>query len=223
MKNIIRIILTFILFTSCGGGDDGPAPTEKKELGAFDLVFPDNDQICTEGTDMDDNMVAINFLWTESENAISYELKITNQETNDIISVVSSKPEKEVTLKKGSQFTWIVTAKLDATIKKESSSWNFYSTGVVSDNYAPFPAEINISDNTDGTVKIEWASTDLDNDITGYDIYLDTKRDADLLLSDTANTSISSYAIEYGTIYYVKVVTKDTRGNSATSTRSFKF
>ena len=83
MRLAIKLILMGLLIVSCGGKDsDNPTPPEEKELGVFNLLFPDNNLICTEGEDNGNDGVSIEFQWSASTNATSYELEITNQETN---------------------------------------------------------------------------------------------------------------------------------------------
>ncbi|MGJ8735873.1 hypothetical protein [Zobellia laminariae] len=227
MKNLLKFTCCLFLLAACKGNKEDlidqvlPAIPET-ELGAFNLVFPDNNLICTEGEDQINDELAIEFLWSKSTSASSYKLDITNQNTGKVISTTSNTESKSVTLPKDTQFSWSVTAVLEDQEEK-STAWSFYSEGIAEDNFAPFPAEISITDNTDGTVKIDWPSTDLDNDIVSYDIYWGTTATPELLLSQTKLTSVSNHPIEYGTTYYIVVITQDTQGNSSTSKTQFTF
>lgn len=228
MKTITKSLILLFLISSCGGGgDDAPSSPEpkgeeSKVLGAFDLIFPDNNLICTEGEDMDNDQVEIAFLWEASTNATSYSLEIKNQETGEITNATATVPEKRVILKKDTQFSWSVTAVLDDKSKK-STQWNFYSEGIAEENSAPFPADISVSDNKDGTVKIDWPSSDLDDDIESYDIYFGTEPEPEIAFSAVTYTSLSAQPISYNTTYYIKVVVNDSRGNAAISKKEFKF
>ena len=59
MKTVLKIFIGLFLLSSCGGSKDSPSvPNEEaKQLGAFDLVFPDNNLVCTEGDDAGDNEI----------------------------------------------------------------------------------------------------------------------------------------------------------------------
>lgn len=224
MKSILKIFVGLILLSSCGGGKDNPPKPkeEAKELGAFNLVFPDNNLVCTEGNDVGTDEVSIEFQWSKSDNAVTYNLQITNQGTGGVINTSSTTLEKAVTLPKNTQFSWIVTAVLGEKTKA-SPQWNFYSEGIAVENYAPFPANISVTDNENGTVQIDWPSTDLDDDIESYDIYLGTDSEPELILDDVTYTSLTAQPIEYNTEYYLKVVTTDSRSNTAISEWQFEF
>ncbi|MBU2947677.1 hypothetical protein [Zobellia uliginosa] len=227
MKNSLTLIFCVILFVACKGNKedlvDQVLPSNPEiELGAFNLVFPDNNLICTEGVNQANNELDIEFLWSKSTNATSYKLDITNQTTGEVISMFSNTESKAVTLPKDTQFSWTVTAALEDK-EEESNTWNFYSEGISEENFAPFPAEITITDNEDGTVNIEWSTTDLDDDISFYNIYLGTTANPELLLSQTNIMNISDQPIEYGTVHYIKIVTEDSRGNSSTTKTEFSF
>lgn len=224
MKTILKIFISVFILSSCGGGKDNPPEPEPeaKELGAFNLVFPDNNLICTEGIDVGTEEVSIGFLWSESANATSYDIQITNQETSEIINQSSTAPEKTVTLKKNTQYSWEITAKLNE-VTKTSTVWNFYTEGIAVENYAPFPAEISFTDNSNGTVNISWVGSDLDDDIQSFDVYLGTEPEPNIYLTDTELVEIVNYEITTNIVYYIKIVTKDAAGNSSTSKALFTF
>lgn len=224
MKSVLKLIALSVVLTACGGKDSNQeqSQAQSKELGNFSLVFPDNNLICTEGDDKGNNEVAINFLWNRSSNATSYNLEIKNQDNQEVTNISSNLPEKVVTLARDSQFSWTVTAILGDKSKK-SEQWNFYSEGTAQDNFAPFPAEISIEDNRDGTVKINWPSTDLDDDIKSYHVFFGTQPEPEPILENVTYTSLMAQSISYNTDYYLKVITTDLRGNTATSSRQFNF
>jgi len=121
MRSFIKLVALAIVISSCGGKDNSPAPPqpEVKELGAFNLVFPDNNLICTEGEDTGNDEVSINFMWTESANATAYDLEITNQDSGAKINETSTTTSKTAVLPKGAQFTWTITAKLGNATKNK--------------------------------------------------------------------------------------------------------
>lgn len=224
MKTAIKLFIGLILLSSCGGSDsDSPEPNNgTNELGDFNLIFPDNNLVCTEGTDVGTSETAIEFLWSTAENATSYEIQITNQDSGNVINTSSTTTEKTVTLPKNTQFSWTVTA-IFGDQSKKSEQWNFYSEGIAVENYAPFPANITVEDNNDNTVKISWTTEDLDNDLKNYDVYVGESNNMELLLESTEDTSINSYAITSGTEYTVKVISRDNNNNTSSSLKTFEY
>lgn len=222
MRLAIKLILAGILVASCGGKDnDTTTPPIEKELGSFNLIFPDNNLICTEGEDNGTDGVNIEFQWSASSNATSYDLEITNQENNSTDSRTVNANSLEVGLPKGTQFSWKVTAILEDK-SLASDTWNFYSEGTSTENFAPFPAEITVSENNDGTVTVSWIGEDLDNDIVNYDVYIGVFGNLELILENTTNLN-TNYSITSGEQYHVQVISKDSNDNTSTSQTYFTF
>ncbi|MBQ4818723.1 hypothetical protein [Aquimarina sp. MMG016] len=220
MKLIRLLIIIAIIFQSCSsGGDDGPAPIV---LGAFDLVFPDNNEVCTEGTDVGNDMVSIPFRWNNSANASSYNIEVRD-ENGQTYNASATSNSVDIALPKGTQFTWKVTATLDALALPSNETWSFYSEGITADNHIPFPATITLTDNQDGTINISWIGSDLDNDIDAYDVKLGTSDNPPTILSNTQDVSIQNQSINYDTVYYLEIITKDQKGNSSKSKKRFNF
>ncbi|SEB85620.1 hypothetical protein SAMN05192540_1726 [Maribacter dokdonensis] len=222
MRLAIKLILAGILVASCGGKDnDTTTPPIEKELGSFNLIYPDNNLICTEGEDNGTDGVNIEFQWSASSNATSYDLEITNQENNSTDSRTVNANSLEVGLPKGTQFSWKVTAILEDK-SLASDTWNFYSEGTSTENFAPFPAEITVSDNNDGTVTVSWIGEDLDNDIVNYDVYIGVFGNLELILENTTNLN-TNFSITVGEQYHVQVISKDSNDNTSTSQTYFTF
>lgn len=222
MKLAIKLILVGILLASCGGKDnDTPTPIIEKELGSFNLIFPDNNLICTEGEDNGTDGVNIEFQWSASTNATSYELEITNQETNSIDNRTVNTTSATIGLPKGTQFSWTVTAVLGEK-NLESNAWNFYSEGTSTENFAPFPAEITVSDNNDGTVTVSWVGEDLDDDLANYDVFIGTTENMELILESTTDLS-TIYSITSGQQYIIEIISTDNNDNTSTSRTFFTF
>ena len=224
MRLAIRLILVGLLVTACGGKDDNkndPPEDTEKELGAFNLEFPENNLICTEGEDNGTDGVSIEFQWSGSTNATSYEIKITNQETNSTDTRTVTTTSLTIGLPKGTQFSWAVTAILGSKTLP-SDSWNFYSEGTSTENFAPFPAEIGVSDNGNGTVSVSWVGEDLDDDLENYDVYIGSGETLELILENTTLLN-TTYNITAGQQYAIKVISKDSNNNSSTSETSFSF
>ena len=222
MRLAIKLILVGLLVASCGGSDDNNNTTpEEKELGALNLVFPENNLICTEGQDNSTDGVNIEFQWSASTNATSYELEITNQETNTTDTRTVTTTSLAVGLPKGTQFSWSVTAILGSKTLA-SDSWNFYSEGTSTENFAPFPAEISVADNGNGTVTVSWVGEDLDNDLVDYDVYIGISGNLELILENTTNEN-TNYNITAGEQYIIQIISKDSNDNTSTSRTYFTF
>jgi len=226
LLNII-IASALIVLTSCGGGgDDGPPvtppPPTPAELGTFSLVFPENNKVCTEGDDVGTDMITILFRWGASANATSYTIEVT-QDTGEKFEATSTSTSAPLTIPKGTQFTWDVTAVLANDTKASNSGFNFYSEGITESNHTPFPASITLEDNMDGTINIIWSGSDVDNDIENYDVMLGTTPEPNTVLENTTVTRIDNQSITYDTVYYLNVITTDQLGNTSNSKKQFNF
>jgi hypothetical protein len=224
MKTVLRALLCLGVLNACGGNDSPTIPPNETiaNLSAFNLVFPDNNLICTEGTEVGSDAVSINFIWSTSVNATSYNLEIKNLTTNETVTSTSNTTSKSIVVAKDTQFSWKVMASLNDKTR-ESEQWNFYSEGITEENFAPFPATITLEDNKDSTVNLSWVAEDLDNDLSVYDIYIGTEDNPSLFLENTTETTSINYSITYGQIYAIKVVSKDSRNNTFISQTKFRF
>ncbi|RLK02183.1 fibronectin type III domain-containing protein [Tenacibaculum discolor] len=223
MRKLIFILFIQLILTSCGGGgSEDPVPSEP-ELGAFELVFPVNNTLCTEGTEVSDTEVSIPLKWSNSTNAISYEVVLTNTESGNRIEKMTNTNSMSVILPKATKFSWNVTAILQNKGKQSNSAWNFYTEGVSVSNHAPFPASITLEDNKDGTINISWEASDLDNDILKYKVYLGESKDSVELIKETESTFIEKQSVDYNTTYFLMVVVLDKNGNSSSIYKEFQF
>jgi len=233
MKKLIAYIFVcslLLLSISCGGGgDDGgnnpPDPENPTtELGSFNLSTPENNSLCVEGDyTVGGSLNHILLTWKPSENAKSYTINLIDNATSVSTTYTSVASSVEVDVEMGHSYSWKVDATLDGK-SKSSETWSFYSRGEKVENYAPFPAEIALTDNEDGTIDIVWQTNDLDNDLDSYDVYFGTDTEPPLLLENLGvnENKILNQSILYNTTYYIKVVAIDYKGNSSTSHKVFK-
>lgn len=221
MRKLIYILIIQLTLISCGGGGDDPKEPEVV-LGAFELTFPVNNTLCTEGTTVSNNEVAIPLRWNTSNNATSYKVTVTNTVSGEKIERTTNANSIDVNLPKGTKFSWNVTAILNNK-EKLSSSWSFYTEGISESNHIPFPASITLEDNKDGTINIKWEGSDLDNDIINYKVYLGDSESSASLIVETVNTVIQNQGIDYNKKYFLKVITIDEKDNSSSSIKEFKF
>ncbi|SDQ55968.1 hypothetical protein [Flagellimonas zhangzhouensis] len=226
MKIASKYIVPLVLLTlfSCGGSGDDPTPEPEPEVPvplAATLVFPDNNEECTEGVIVSDTESQVTFQWAASENTDDYTLTIQNLETGVETSSSTSNTELQVTLNRGTAYSWIVVSSADGTNETATSeTWRFYNAGAAIENYAPFPAydpypEMGI-EVVSGNISLQWEGSDLDGDSLSYSVYLDTANPPTTLLGGTASTNIDA-TLEADTIYYWQVISTDSAGNSSTS------
>lgn len=218
------LVISFI--AACGGSDSNdpdpdPDPDPIAAPLAATLVFPDNNTECNEGVVINETQSTVTFDWNASQNTDSYEVNLRNLNTNTSTKTNSNTNSADITLERGVPYEWFVVSKANGTNETASSSiWKFYNQGPGVENYAPFPAEaVNPGrgaaiDNT-GTVQLEWSGSDVDNDITEYDVLFGTDSDPTTLLGTTQDSFIDA-TIATG-VYYWRVISKDSQGNSSES------
>ena len=214
------IVLGIFLITACGGNDnDNPDPVAAPS--AATLVFPENNTECNEGVVVNETQSTVTFDWNASQNTDSYEVNLRNLNTNTNTTTHSSTNSANITLQRGIPYEWFIVSKANGTNETASSGiWKFYNQGPGVENYAPFPAEAmspgrGEAINNSGTVQLEWSGSDVDNDITEYDVLFGTDSDPSALLGTTAD-SIMDATIATG-VYYWRVISKDSQGNSSES------
>ena len=239
-------ILSFLLIISCSAEDDGgtstPPPTTQQPKpepapsvpapGKSSLSAPENNEVCYEGEAVDASNSAVSFSWDASSDTDSYDLQITNQETNQTQTESGiTSTSKAVTLATDVSYSWKVVSKANDTNESTSSdTWQFYLAGDGQENYAPFPATIlsptsgAAVDASNGLVTLSWEGNDPDEgDSLTYTIYFD---EVDGLQDpQTANTNITDTSLEVevesGTTYYWRVKTSDGTSSSFTLVYSF--
>lgn len=220
-------VITMFLLMACGGSEsntDGtPPPVVVAAPSAATLVFPADNTECNEGviSSTDETKSVVTFQWNDSENTDSYEVNLRNINTNTSTKLNSTTNDATITLDRGTPYEWFVVSKANGTDETASSAKaKFYNQGPGIENYAPFPAEaVNPGrgaaiDNT-STVQLEWTGSDVDNDITEYDVLFGTDSDPSALLGTTSDSFIDA-TISTG-VYYWRVISKDSQGNSSES------
>lgn len=224
MKTLYRYLFLILAlpFISCGGGSDDPDPEpEVPAPSATTLIYPDNNEECTEGSILSDTESQVTFQWNASTNTDSYTLKLKDLESGTESSSNTTNTTLQVTLKRGNAYSWSVVSKATGTsTTAESDTWRFYNAGAAVQNYAPFPAydptpAMGLSVDS-GNITLKWFGSDLDGDTLSYAIYLDTVTPPTALLGETNDNSYTT-TLNTNTIYYWRVVSSDTSGNSSQS------
>lgn len=224
MRKILGLLSTAILL-SCGGGDSTPEPPPPVVItppSAAALIFPDNNTECNEGTVLNENQSVVTFRWTDAENADTYEVNLRNLSNNNTAKTNANINSVEITLLRGTPYEWFVVSRANGTTETATSTaWKFYNQGPGVENYAPFPAEAisparGATVAATGTVTLEWAGSDVDNDIADFELFLGIDAAALSSIGTTAESTLDA-TISAGTVYYWRVLSRDSQGNSSQS------
>ncbi|MDG1805497.1 hypothetical protein [Flavicella sp.] len=222
LKRLTYILLVTFIIQSCSSGsediDDGSGNSVEQTP---TLIFPLNDSECFQGTIISDTRSDVLFEWNGTASASSYILTLTNLNTNKESGITSTETSKKVTLERGVPYSWYVIAIGERfSDQTKSSEWKFYNAGLGTQNYAPFPAEATypIMGSTAPTnFNLTWNSSDLDGDNLSYEIFMDTNASP---TTSIASVTVNEYwisSLSSDTIYYWKIITKDSYGNESTS------
>lgn len=189
------------------------------------MIFPERNSECTTGEDINTTTSQVEFRWQASNHTESYELIVTNLNNGNKQDVKVTNTSAKLPIEKGTPYSWVVISKNLAVLQTSSSaSWNFYNSGFAT-TYAPFPAEIvepkmgaTAFKDINNEVELSWLGADVDNDIDGYEVYFSTESPPEtLIFSPNPNTTNTKVSVITNTIYYWKVITKDSEGNTSDS------
>lgn len=228
IRNYHLIIILLIL--GCGKKREAPNLEVPITVKAVNLVSPSQNEVCTTGIISSPTESVIMFKWNAAENADSYELIYKNLATGVSTSFSTSTTFIEVKLLRNTPYSWKVISKSSKALEvKTSETWKFYSAGEGGIAYAPYPAEL-ISPAlgstlfpNNGTINLSWKGTDVDDDISSYEVYFGMAINPPLYKSDIIAAKLEDVPVENSTIYYWKIVTKDSKGNASNSdTYQFK-
>jgi len=216
MKKIIYILSAITLFIGCSKDESPKNPTEAV------LVFPDNNQECNQGVDVNINQSSVTFTWDASTNTDSYDVVLKNLDTGTTTTHNSITNQLAITLNKATPYSWSVISKsTSSTETAQSDTWKFYNAGDPVTSYTPFPAELvspamgaNITGVTSQT--LSWQGSDIDNDIVSYDVYFGTVTPPTNLQNSTAASALD-VTVASGNTYFWRIVTRDGEGNTSQS------
>jgi hypothetical protein len=190
------------------------------------LLSPNNNETCLDGTLINDTQSSVNFSWSESTNALSYEVVVNNLATQSTQVFGSSSNQTVVTLTNTEPYSWSINAiGEDGTTPASSQTWKFYLAGKNVINYAPFPPELIIPRSggnltpVNGVVNLSWNCSDVDNDLESFEVYLDNTNATTLLktISYEFQTTQIEINVESKKDYYWKIVAIDKNGNTSSS------
>ena len=213
------LLLTGVILLSCGK-DSPPKPPE-----AALLVFPERNSECTTGIDLNDLTRQVEFRWQEAKFTDTYELVVTNLDTGSSQTVTTTSLSAVRPLEKGALFRWNIRTRNEKTQDVVTSeTWLFYNAGSET-SYAPFPAQIiaplsgaSVVRDINNEITLQWSGADIDNDLVGYEIYLDTANPpTTLVASPSISLSSLSISVERDTVYYWKIISRDREDNTSDS------
>jgi hypothetical protein len=238
MRNL-KIYVTALLLAGCSGGDPAPTPAPPtpptptvNPPGAVTLSAPEKNKTCEPGAVISDTQREVSFSWAAAANAESYDMTITDLNTNTVTTVAGiTGTSTKVNLNKGTPYSWKLTSKSTKTTQTGTSeTWNFYLAGTGISNYAPFPATIvsplpgaTVTTKA-GKVTLSWTGSDPENDKLSYTVSFDAvdgkQTPAAALTNITASTA--DVTVEAGKVYYWRIKTSDGSNTSTTIVYQFK-
>lgn len=220
MKKYVLVLLC--LLTACHKHHDDGTPNLSPDKAV--QVFPVQNAACTTGTVLNGTSSAIMFSWNIAANTDNYRLGIKNLLTQTIHYKSTTATQLTDTLLRNTPYSWFVVSRSkNSADTAKSDTWKFYNAGLGTIAYAPFPADITFPQlnqtvtATAGKINLLWNGSSIDNNITGYDIYLGTSAAPPLLQANITGMILNSISVTSGTTYYWRVVTKDAIGNTSDS------
>jgi hypothetical protein len=223
MRKIALLFGGFIfLISSCA--PEEPLPLEP---GMATLIAPANNETCLDGSPLNDTQSNVPFSWTSAQDALSYEVVVTNLLTQSSQTYTAATNQTTIALTKAEPYSWRVKSIGEAgSTPAESELWKFYLAGDAVVNYAPFPTELisprsgaNITPDVNNLVTLNWKGSDVDGDLTRYEVYLDQSNASTLIstLDFEANDTSLEVEVENNTTYYWKIIALDANGNQSNS------
>ncbi|MFS4466654.1 hypothetical protein [Maribacter sp. 2210JD10-5] len=221
MKRVLLILGFLTLTFSACKKKSAPKPPE-----AVQLIFPERNSECTVGDNLSATATQIEFRWQAADNTETYDLRVTNINTGVVQTLSNlSTTSGRLPIQRGEPFTWRVTSKNGKVQETVSSvEWSFYNQGSTT-TFAPFPAEAvfpemasKVFKDVNNEVELSWTASDLDNDISEYEVYFSTETSPDTLIDTLPlNTTVVKVNVAADTVYYWRVVVKDAEGNATNS------
>ncbi|MFS4417994.1 hypothetical protein [Maribacter sp. 2307ULW6-5] len=220
MKKIFPLLLCVLALVMGCRKKSPPKPPE-----AVQLVFPERNSECTEGQRLGANTTEVEFRWQAAEHTDTYELRVTNTNTNTVQTINTQSTSAKLPLTRGEPFSWFVRSRnAQVTETASSATWHFYNQGSTT-TFAPFPAGIESPEMSErvfadinNEVLLTWTTADLDNDIANVQVFLSTETTAGTLLRELPARAVSlKVDVASGTVYYWRVVVTDREGNVSDS------
>lgn len=214
-----------VILLSCSGGSDGDGgddggsnPNPIPAPSSTTLIFPDNNEECTEGEVINPTQSRVIFEWNDSQNTDSYQVNLLNLNTGATSLTSSTAASTPIILLRGVPYEWFVVSRANGTTETGTSpTWRFYNAGPGISNYAPFPAQA-VAPSRGSTISatssviLEWTGSDVDNDISSYSVSFGTENPPPVVESGITGTTLET-DVQSGNTYFWQVATEDTAGN----------
>ncbi|MFT4576462.1 MAG: hypothetical protein ACI9SI_001389 [Polaribacter sp.] len=221
MKKIIYLICLVLLQFGC----DSEEVLVINKPSIVNLIFPYENSLCNEGTNRTPTESTVLFEWQAGEYTDSYTLVLKNVSSGvQTVHQSDIKPELSITIQRASQYQWYIISNSNVVMETaKSETWIFYNSAEGVQSYTPFPADIKYPlmaqtiSTTASTITLDWTGSDVDDDIVGYDVYFGTSNQPGLFISNLNDSILNDVPISSNTIYYWKIITKDSLGNSSDS------
>ncbi len=221
MKSIKRYIalVSMVALLSCSNEAPGGSAPQNVDPTIPVLVFPKNNLTCT-GIDLA-------FSWNVSTDAdgdtISYVIDISTDPSFGSVAftVTTTQRTRTFDLKKGVTYFWRVKARdSNGNESAYSSPQSFFTEPDASVNTLPNAPEL-VSPGigsriTGASITLDWDATDADGDDLTYDVYFGTS-DSPILVEEGMTASELEVSVSPSTIYYWRVVVKDSNQNASMS------
>jgi hypothetical protein len=189
-----------------------------------DLVFPEENSECTAGIIISETESEVIFDWSDADVTDGYIISLTNLTTGQEQLFESDSSSLPIRMLRGTPYRWHVDTFLNDSQEVVSSDIEaFYNAGPGVQSFIPFPATAIFPKNgelintNEDALTLQWEASDLDNDISEYDIYFGIENEPPLLSSGLQTNSLANVPVDSGEIYFWRVVTRDTQGNESNS------
>lgn len=220
---IKRLFILILVFAIAACGTKKSTDPQPETPGAFTLLLPVKDQVCTTGTVVSTSESTIIFQWAASSNASGYEVVIKNLLTQAETRQNVSSTHATATLARNTPYSWYVNAKSSNSATTKSDVWKFYNSGPGIESYAPYPAELltpqfgEIVTAVSGKISLTWRGSSAGNNIDYYNVYFGASNNPSLFKAQTKDSFVNDVAVTPGTIYYWTIITVDKNGNVSTA------
>lgn len=227
-KKFIRHSFIFFILIVIVSSCEEAATNELDDLsielvGKPEGILPTNAETCSDFTEVEGEIdkAIIFFTWSAAANADNYLIEViaTGMVTS---SATVNTTSTELILKKGTSYSWRITAKNDSS-ETQSDTFSFITPGEGTGNFAPYAADITMDFNAEtSALVISWIGKDKDGDTLTYDVFV--KENDEIIIDDKDLTivALSPIIAVAGATYVVQVTSKDSFGNFAISTQTLK-
>ncbi|MEN8764774.1 MAG: hypothetical protein ACN4EF_02990 [Wenyingzhuangia sp.] len=221
MKNIFAILILSILVSCASDSNEGIETGQEKENQSPSIpviVYPLNNTLCINNNVM--------FEWEPStdpeQNSVKYKLEVAENNSFSplIISRFLFKSSKLIQLPKGKRLFWRIKAvdnRGAESLYSEVAQFLIENESVV--NHAPLAPSLEFpkkgSEIVGLSTTLAWQSSDPDDDLVTYDVYLDDKNPPITRVSE--NQTLKNFEVldlMAQTTYYFRVDVKDIYGNN---------